>query len=67
MLPRPSILRASHLASRQLRALAPRNVLRQRFASTQPPKLEGPMDNAFNRERLAVKAHAAQSAGTYLA
>lgn len=63
MLPQPSILRASHLARQQFRATVFRNVLQRRFASTEPPKLVGPMDNAFNRERLAVKQHAAQSAG----
>jgi len=63
MLPRPSILRASQLATRQLQSPVLRTTLKRRFASTEPPKLVGPMDNAFNRERLAVKAHAAQSAG----
>lgn len=29
-------------------------------------KLEGAFDNAFNRERLAVKAHAASTAGMFL-
>lgn len=28
-------------------------------------KLEGPADNAFNRERAAVKAHAAATSGEY--
>jgi len=40
-----------------------RSFLQQRFTGTQTNKLSGPRDNAFNRERLAVKAHAAQSAG----
>ena len=40
-----------------------RSSLQQRFASNEPNKLVGPMDNAFNRERLAVKQHAKQSAG----
>ncbi|KAL9127075.1 MAG: hypothetical protein Q9217_003977 [Psora testacea] len=39
-----------------------RQITHRRFASTEPSKLVGPMDNAFNRERLAVKQHAAQSA-----
>lgn len=63
MLPRPSILRASQLVSRQVRSPVFRNTLQQRFASNEPTKLVGPMDNAFNRERLAVKQHAAASAG----
>ena len=65
MLPRPSNLRASLLLTRQSPGLLLRNGLQRRFASSGPPKLEGPMDNAFNRERLAVKAHAAESAGIY--
>lgn len=40
------------------------NNLQQRLASSggQPP-LTGAADNAFNRERLAVKQHAAESSG----
>ena len=37
--------------------------LQRRFASDESTKLVGAMDNAFNRERLAVQQHAAQSAG----
>lgn len=48
---------------RQLRSTLIRSSIQSRFASTEPSKLVGPMDNAFNRERLAVKQHAAQSAG----
>ena len=44
-----------------------RTAIPRRFASTEHAehgtKLVGPMDNAFNRERLAVREHAAQSAG----
>lgn len=63
----PSLLR---MLSRQalLRARTPalRNAVQRRFASTDGlPKLEGAMDNAFNRERQAVKAHAAKSAGEF--
>ena len=50
----------------QLRSPLIRSSIHRRFASTEPPKLVGPMDNAFNRERLAVKQHAAQSAGKTL-
>lgn len=63
MLPRPSVLHAVKLAGRQGQPPILRSILQRRFASTEPPKLVGPMDNAFNRERLAVKHHAAQSAG----
>ena len=41
-----------------------RNTIQRRYAGTQESKLVGPMDNAFNRERLAVKEHAGKSAGT---
>ncbi|KAL2054103.1 hypothetical protein ABVK25_005642 [Lepraria finkii] len=61
MLPRPSVLRAAQLASRQIRSPVLRNTVQRRFASHEPTKLVGPMDNAFNRERLAVKQHAKQS------
>ncbi|KAL9132295.1 MAG: hypothetical protein Q9175_006535 [Cornicularia normoerica] len=64
MLPRPSVLHAVKLAGRQGQPPILRSILQRRFASTEPPKLVGPMDNAFNRERLAVKHHAAQSAGS---
>ena len=66
MLPRTSILRTTQLASQQTRSPILRSTLHRRFASNEPPKLVGPMDNAFNRDRLAVKAHAAQSAGKLL-
>ncbi|KAL6713552.1 Cytochrome c oxidase subunit 6A [Lecanora helva] len=63
MLPRPSIIRPSHFVGVKMRSRFARHALPRGFAGTAPQKLEGPMDNAFNRERLAVKAHAAQSAG----
>ena len=41
-----------------------RNTLQRRLASSQgQPPLTGAADNAFNRERLAVKQHAAESSG----
>ena len=56
MLSRQALLRARYPALR--------NTVQRRFASTEGlPKLEGAMNNAFNRERQAVKAHAAKSAG----
>lgn len=63
MLLRPSFLRAPQCTARRIQTPILRNTLQRRFAGTGPTKLEGPMDNAFNRERLAVKQHAAQSAG----
>ena len=57
------ILRAPQRASQQTRSPILRQTLQRRFASNEPTKLTGPMDNAFNRERMAVKQHAAESAG----
>jgi cytochrome c oxidase subunit 6a len=57
--------------AQQLRAPSLRTTLQRRFASTTeklPPtgaKLVGPADNAFNRERAAVKAHAAATSGEW--
>ncbi|KAI1002393.1 hypothetical protein K3495_g5806 [Podosphaera aphanis] len=36
-----------------------RSPLQKRLSSTQTPRFIGAEDNAFNRERLAVKQHAA--------
>ena len=63
MLPRPSVLRTAQFATKQPRSSFFRNTIQRRFASHESPKLVGPMDNAFNRERLAVKEHAKQSTG----
>jgi cytochrome c oxidase subunit 6a len=41
-----------------------RTPLQRRFASGEPP-LEGRYDNKFNRDRQAIKHHAAETAGTY--
>ncbi len=40
-----------------------RNTFQRRFASSGEPPLTGAADNAFNRERRAVKQHAAASSG----
>ena len=63
MLPRPSLLSTLMPACRPKQISIQCGALQRRFVGTEPPKLVGPMDNAFNRERLAVKHHAAQSAG----
>ena len=64
--------RTSKLARNALTQPHPRLLprLSQRCASDVPKntghtvdKLEGVYDNAFNRERLAVKKHAAETAG----
>lgn len=57
--------------AKQLRSPSFRSTLQRRLESTtsklpQPgQKLVGPQDNAFNRERAAVKAHAAATSGTF--
>ncbi|KAL8722248.1 MAG: hypothetical protein Q9225_001235 [Loekoesia sp. 1 TL-2023] len=38
-----------------------RSTVQRRLASSEMPKLTGAADNAFNRERMAVKQHAAAS------
>ena len=65
MLPRNSVLRVAQLASQRIPSPVLRGTVYRRFASHESTtKLVGPMDNAFNRERLAVKEHAKQSTGT---
>ena len=39
------------------------SLFQRRFASHDSQKLTGPADNAFNRERMAVKQHAAETSG----
>ena len=66
MHPRPSLLRAAQLTSRQTRTSPFRNTIQRRFDSHHPPaKLEGAMDNAFNRNRAAGKEHAKGSTGKH--
>ena len=62
-----ALIRASQPVRLQLRSLTARSPpLQQRLASQQRPtvNLTGAADNAFNRERAAVKAHAAATSGT---
>jgi cytochrome c oxidase subunit 6a len=51
---------------RAFRSSAPvmRQVAQRRFASG-GSNFQGAADNAFNRERAAVKEHAAESSGTW--
>ena len=64
MLSQRFLQRSAQYAARQSRAPAFRKRLQQRFASSgEQPQLTGAADNAFNRERLAVKKHAAESSG----
>ena len=64
MLAQRLVLRANAPLSRCTGSPILRHTLQRRLASSggQPP-LTGAADNAFNRERLAVKQHAAESSG----
>ncbi|KAL8845348.1 MAG: hypothetical protein Q9176_000519 [Flavoplaca citrina] len=53
--------RASALMTRHALQPSLRNTAQRRLASGEMPKLTGAADNAFNRERMAVKQHAASS------
>lgn len=57
--------RASALTTRNALQPSLRNTAQRRLASGEMPKLTGAADNAFNRERMAVKQHAAGSSGAY--
>ncbi|KAL8733625.1 MAG: hypothetical protein Q9166_002035 [cf. Caloplaca sp. 2 TL-2023] len=52
---------ASALTTRHALQPSLRNTVQRRLASGEIPKLTGAADNAFNRERMAVKQHAAAS------
>lgn len=49
------------VATRHAATPSIRNTMQRRLASSEIPQLKGAADNAFNRERLAVKQHAAAS------
>lgn len=56
--------RIGALSSRNTGFTILRNTFQRRLASSEgQPPLTGAADNAFNRERLAVKKHAAESSG----
>jgi len=59
MFPQRTALRASQRFAAQLRSPAIRTPFQRRFASTESSAFHGAEDNAFNRERQAVKDHAA--------
>lgn len=50
-------------AAAPLRSSAVRSAFQRRFASTESSGFTGAQDNAFNRERKAVKDHAAATSG----
>ncbi|MCJ1235957.1 Cytochrome c oxidase subunit 6A, mitochondrial [Varicellaria rhodocarpa] len=59
MFPQRSLLRASQRVGASIHTPAIRTNIQRRLASSNTPPLTGAADNAFNRERQAVKAHAA--------
>lgn len=63
MLSRLALSHARQRANQKLRASVVRQNIQRRSASGGLPPLTGAADNAFNRERRAVKAHAAKSSG----
>ena len=63
MLSQRSFLRAPQRLSVQTRPSPIRSPFQRRFAHSDGPQLTGAADNAFNRERQAVKAHAAATSG----
>lgn len=65
MFPQRNIFRLSQRAGQQLRSAPVRSAVQRRFNSTET-KPSWMVDNEFNRERAAVKEHAAGTSGTYL-
>jgi hypothetical protein len=63
MLSQRLMSRLSQRAGQQLRSTPVRSAIQRRFASTEGKTLKDLPDNAFNRERAAVKAHAAATSG----
>jgi cytochrome c oxidase subunit 6a len=58
------MIRTSQRFASQLRSPAIRTPFQRRFASTEGSAFTGAEDNAFNRERKAVKDHAAATSGS---
>lgn len=65
MFPQRPIARLSQSAAQQLRSAPARSTLQRRFNSSTPEVPSWASDNAFNREREAVKHHAASTSGAY--
>ncbi len=63
MSPQRPLARAVQRAGALVRSPILRQTLQRRFAHAEGPPLTGAADNAFNRERAAVKAHAAATSG----
>ncbi|KAK2758076.1 Cytochrome c oxidase subunit 6A, mitochondrial [Arachnomyces sp. PD_36] len=66
MLSQRLMSRLTQRAGQQLRSTPARSVIQRRFASTEGKHtLKELPDNAFNRERAAVKEHAAATSGEF--
>ena len=63
MFPQRSMMRASQRFASQARLPAMRTPFQRRFASSESSIFKGAEDNAFNRERQAVKEHAVGTTG----
>jgi hypothetical protein len=63
MFPQRSMMRASQRFASQIRSPAVRTPFQRRFASSESSAFKGAEDNAFNRERHAVKEHAVGTTG----
>ncbi|EKD21540.1 uncharacterized protein L3040_006081 [Drepanopeziza brunnea f. sp. 'multigermtubi'] len=59
MFPQRTMLRTTQRFAAQLRSPAVRTPIQRRLASTETSAFEGAENNAFNRERKAMKDHAA--------
>ncbi|EED13843.1 cytochrome c oxidase subunit VIa, putative [Talaromyces stipitatus ATCC 10500] len=66
MLPQHNMQRLGLRMVKQTRSTPARNVVQRRFNSTQVNKPDWIVDNAFNREREAVKHHAASTSKLWL-
>lgn len=64
MFPQRNLLRLAQRSAQQTRS-APVRAVQRRFNSTEGTKFPWAVDNAFNREREAVKHHAASTSGMF--
>lgn len=65
MFPQRNALRLSQRAAQQLRAAPVRSTVQRRLNSSDSKLPSWAADNEFNREREAVKHHAAATSGAY--
>jgi hypothetical protein len=64
MYPQPAMFRLGLQAGQKIRSPIIRSAFQRRLTSMSSEKLTGTADNAFNRERAAVKAHAPKGSGS---